>query len=332
MKQLRKIINTQDAELMDIRFWPTDICNYNCEYCFPGSVLNKLRYPKNIDTIIKNFRILFNNYIETHNKKRFKLNIVGGGEPTLWPHFAEFCKSIKEEHDVYIQLTTNGSRTVRWFEKNTQNVDDFVLSYHHKDADIENFIAVGDYLFSIGKDITGLVLMDASVWQKCIDAIEKMKTSKYPWIVQAKEVVDAPGYDIDSYTNEQLKFLEQPLKRIPNSEWLISNIHKYRVHESIAVYENDQLVPATSNKYILDKVNYFKGWKCNVAIENLVITHDGSVAGSCQEEIFKDSNINMFSEDFEEKFNKTKFNLDKIICPKDCCSCQPDTHITKWRS
>lgn len=331
MKQVQKIITTQDLDLLDIRFWPTDICNYNCEYCFPGSVLNKLRYPKNIDTVLKNFRILFDSYIKNHNKTKFKINIVGGGEPTLWPHFSKFCSEIKKYHDVHLQLTTNGSRTVRWFEKNTQDVDEVVLSYHHKDADIDNFIAVGDYLFSIEKDVTGLILMDATAWDKCIEAIEKMKTSKYPWILQAKEVVDAPGYDIASYTDKQMEFLQQPLKRIPDSEWLISNIHRFRIHESIVIYDNEQIVPATPNKYIVEKVNYFKGWHCNVAIENLVITHDGSVTGSCQEEIFKDSNINMFSEDFEERFNKEKFNLATIVCPRDCCACQPDTHITKWR-
>lgn len=331
MKQLKKIITTQDPNLLDIRFWPTDICNYSCEYCFPGSVLNKLRYPKNIDTILKNFRILFDSYIVNHNKIKFKINIVGGGEPTLWPHFSKFCNEIKKHHDVRIQLTTNASRKIRWFEQNTQDVDEFVLSYHHKDADIENFINVGDYLFSIKKDITGLILMDAIAWDKCFSAIEKMKNSKYPWILQAKEVVDAPGYDINSYTNEQIKFLEQPLKRIPDSEWLIANIHRFRIHESIALYDNDQVIPATSNKYIVDKTNYFKGWHCNVAIENLVITHDGSVTGSCQEEIFKNANLNMFSETFEQEFNKAKFQLGTIVCPRDCCSCQPDTHITKWK-
>ena len=93
MKELIKIITTQEPNLLDIRFWPTDICNYNCAYCFPGSVTNKLRYPKNIDTVIKNFRILFNSYIQKHNKTKFKINIVGGGEPTLWPYFAQFCKN-----------------------------------------------------------------------------------------------------------------------------------------------------------------------------------------------------------------------------------------------
>jgi organic radical activating enzyme len=332
MKELIKIITTQEPNLLDIRFWPTDICNYNCAYCFPGSVTNKLRYPKNIDTVIKNFRILFNSYIQKHNKTKFKINIVGGGEPTLWPYFAQFCKKIKEQHDVHLQLTTNGSRTVRWFTENTQDVDEVVLSYHHKDANIDNFIAVGDYLFERGTDVTALILMDSTAWNKCIDAIDIMKRSKHDWIIQAKEVVDAPGFDINSYNKEKLDYLSQPIKRAPSSQWIIKNLNRFRIHESIAMYNNDSIVPATPNKYIVDKTNYFKGWKCNVAIENLVITHDGSVTGSCQEQIFKDANINLFVEDFEERFNREEFSLNTIVCPKSSCSCQPDTHITKWKS
>lgn len=332
MKQPQRIITTQDPELLDIRFWPTDICNFNCSYCFPGSVLNKLRYPKNINTVVKNFRILFDSYIVNHGKKRFKINIVGGGEPTLWPHFSQFCKEIKEDHEVHIQLTTNGSRTVRWFEENTLDVDDVVLSCHQKDVDIDNFINVADYLFERGTDISALMLMDASEWNKCISLIEKMYESKHPWIIQAKEVVDAPGLDILSYDQDQLDFLKQPIKRAPDSNWIINNLHRFRIHESIALYDNGSAVPATPNYYIIHQINNFKSWHCNVAIENLVITHDGSVTGSCQEQVFSDTGINMFSEDFEEKFNRSALQLKTIICPKSSCACQPDTHITKWQS
>jgi organic radical activating enzyme len=331
MRELVRIISTQDPDLLDIRFWPTDICNFSCAYCFPGSVTNKLRYPKNIDTVINNFRLLFDNYIKHHNKTKFKINIVGGGEPTLWPHFAQFCKEIKKLHNVHIQCTTNGSRTVRWFEKNTQDVDEFVLSCHQKDVDIDNFIAVGDHLFARGSDVTALMLMDATEWDKCVTMIERMKTSEQPWIIQAKEVVDAPGYDMDSYTQEQIDYLSSPIKRAPSSDWIISNLHRFRIHESISMYDNNAAVPALPNKYIVDRTNYFKGWNCNVALENLVITHDGSVTGSCQEQVFKSAGINMFAEDFKEKFSNSAMNLKTIVCPRNSCSCQPDTHITKWK-
>jgi MoaA/NifB/PqqE/SkfB family radical SAM enzyme len=332
MTNLRKIISTQDPKLLDIRFWPTDICNFSCDYCFPGSVLNKLRYPKNVDTVIKNFRILFDSYVANHGKEKFKLNIVGGGEPTLWPKFKKFCRGIKLHHDVHIQCTTNASRTVRWFKDNSEDVDEFVLSYHVKDCDFENFVAVADYLYSTEKNITALILMDKTRWEQCLDVIERMKhESNYPWVIQAKEVVDAPGYDINSYTQNQLDFLHQPLKRLPESDYIIKNLEQFRIHESIAIYDEDTVIPVSSNKYIVDKENYFKGWKCHVPIENLVISHDGSIKGSCQEEIFKNANINIFSEDFEHEFRKEQLLLKPIICPRNSCSCQPDNHITKFK-
>ena len=58
-----------------------------------------------------------------------------------------------------------------------------------------------------------------------------------------------------------------------------------------------------------------------------IIRHsDGSIK-NCR----TDYNINLFAEDFEENFNKASFNLSTIQCPFKKCSCQPDTHITKWQ-
>lgn len=332
MKKLIRIVTTQEPKLLDIRFWPTDICNFSCNYCFPGSVLNKLRYPKNIDTVIKNFQFLFDFYINNNDKNKFKINIVGGGEPTLWPYFKKFCEGIKERHDVRIQLTTNGSRTVRWFQENTALVDEFVLSCHQKEVNIINFIDVADYLFSNGYDVTALMLMDASAWDRCLYLIDEMKQSKEPWIIQAKEVVEAKDYDISSYSEEQLEYLKQPLKRVPDTEWILNNVHRFRVYESLAIYDDGTVIPSSPNKYIIDKENVFTGWNCNVAIENLVITHDGTVTGSCQQNIFQDAQINMFSENFLEQFKKSSMKLKTITCSMTCCSCQPDTHITKWKS
>lgn len=329
---LNKIVTTRDPKVLDIRFWPTDICNFNCEYCFPGSVLNKLRYPKNVDTVIKNFRILFDEYKEKHNKEKIYINIAGGGEPSLWPHLNYFCENIKKYHDVFIKMTTNGSRKLRWFQENTKYIDKFTMSCHYKNVDIDHFINICDWIYESKKEPGALMLMDAKNWDMCEEYLNKMiNKSKHPWTIQAKEVVDSPGLDINSYTQEQLDFFKQPLKRVPDSQWFLDNLNELNIYESIALYDNDRVVPAMANHYITNQENNFKGWKCNVAIENLVITHDGSVTGSCQEEVFKDTNINMFSEDFEESFNKSKFDLDTIICPRDCCSCQPDTHITKWR-
>ena len=326
-----KILNLQPKDVLDIRFWPTDICNFNCTYCFPGSKDAVYRYPKNIETVLNNFNLLFDLYKEKHGKKKFDINLVGGGEPTLWPYFGEFTKGIKEKHNVELTVTTNGSRTLRWWKENSKHLDKVTLSVHHEFADIDHCIEVLDYLYSQDITCTALVLMDVEYIDKCVGIVDKMRISKYPWFIEAKPVVDFAGKDNHSYTEEQVEYMKQDLKRLPDSDFILNHMHLFRSVDSVAMHKDGSVEPHRTSDYINNKVNYFKNWKCNVALENLVIIFDGTVKGSCNANLFKDYNINLFAEDFAEKFDKSSFDLTTIDCPFMSCSCQPDTHITKWQ-
>jgi len=327
-----RIVNLQPKEVLDVRFWPTDICNFECTYCFPNSKDAVYRYPKNIDTVIKNFRLLFDLYKEKYNKTKFDINLVGGGEPTLWPHFNEFCKGIKATHNVELTVTTNGSRTLRWWADNSQYLDKVTLSVHHEFANIAHSIEVLDYLYSQDISCTALILMDAEEFNKCKQIEQEMQKSKYPWFIEVKPIVDFAGKDSKSYTDEQKSYMTPDLKRLPDSKFLLSHMQNFRVHDSVAIYDEFSVEPKRTSDYINEGTNYYTGWNCNVGLENLVIEYDGQVKGSCQAQLFKDTNLNVFSEDFETQFNKVAFNLDTITCPFNSCGCQPDTHITKWRS
>ena len=323
-----RVISTQDSGTLQVRFWPTDICNFNCTYCFPDSHPGRFRFPKNVDTVIKNFRILFDMYKEQLGKNRFHLMLVGGGEPTLWPHIEYFCKELKESHNVYTTIITNGSRTLNWWRENSKYFDDAVLSCHNEFVDIDHHISVADALFEAGVKVTALMLMDAKNWDKCVSYIERMKGSKYPWFIETKAVVEAPGHGMDVYTPEQLEYLESGLKRIPDSDWIMKNLSLLRQHESVVLFEDGSAQPARPHDLIVNNWNRFQGWSCNVALETLLIKYDGKVTGSCQEPIFFGENFNVFSETFEQDF-KANLKFKPIICPRVDCTCQPETHITK---
>ena len=323
-----KIISTQESSTLQIRFWPTDICNFNCSYCFPGSHDAKFRFPKNVSTVIKNFRILFDLYTAKLGKTKFHLIIVGGGEPTLWPHIEQFCKEIKEQHNVLTTIITNGSRTLRWWKDNMTYFDDVVLSTHHEFVDIEHQCAVGDLLYSADIKVTGLMLMDATSWDKCVAMVDRMKQSKKPWFIEAKAVVDAPEHGMDVYTDEQLEYLSAGIKRLPSSDWLLKRLADIRMHESVVLFDDGTASVARPHDIIVNKWNYFQGWSCNVALETLLIKYDGSVTGSCQAPIFANDTINLFSETFEQDF-KANMDFKPIKCPLVHCGCQPETHVTK---
>ena len=297
---LTKIISTRKYDELEITFWPTDICNFNCAYCFPGSTSGKYKY-SDVNIALEKFKSIFAQY----NKSKYNITIAGGGEPTLWPKLEYFCKEIKTVADVRITLVSNGSRTLRWWNDNAKYIDEAVLSCHVQDVNIDHFIEVADSLYKSGTEVLAMMLMDAQDWDRCVSYLNKMLESKFPWNIQAKEVVSSPGRDIDSYTKEQLEYMSQPIKRFT----LGKDISQYRYVESLGFYDNKQF-PATANTYIINKQNYFEGWKCNMPLERIAIDAGLNISGSCGIQFKK---------------------LEPIICTKKCCDCQPDTHITKWK-
>jgi MoaA/NifB/PqqE/SkfB family radical SAM enzyme len=320
-----KVISTQESEVLQVRFFPTDICNYNCSYCFPGSHDSTYRYPKNIDLVIVNFKKLFDLYTTTLGKTRFDLMIAGGGEPTMWPHLEQFCKEIKKTHNVYITIVTNGSRTLRWWEENSDCFDAAVLSCHNEFVDIDHYKSVADLLFVKGIKITAQMLMDAKNWKRCVDYIDQMKTSKHPWMIETKPVVDAPGHGVDVYTSDQLEYINNNLKRVPDSDWILKNFEKFKIHNSAVLFNDGSAMVAKSHEIITNRWNKFNGWQCNIGIEAIAIEPSGNVIGSCRLQIL-DKNINMFQEDFDVTARPKK-----IICSLSECFCQPDTHATKTK-
>lgn len=307
MKPIR-IISTQDRDILQVRFWPTDICNFNCSYCFPGSHDNKFRYPKNFDFILEKFRSIFDEYL-SKGKTKFHLTISGGGEPTLWPRLEDFCRQIKESHDVFITLVSNGSRTLEWWKNNYRYFDDVVLSFHIAESKIDHHCDVADFLYEKKLKVTSLILMDYQRWNDCVSTIDQMMTSKWPWVIQTKEIVDAPGHGIESYSNEQKDYLKNSIKRIPSSDRLLENLDDHKLHQSVAIFDDNSAQCCRPHTLILNNWNNFKGWKCNLGNESIIITVDGQILGSCGIKFLDDGTV---------------------ICPKNICSCQPDTHISKF--
>lgn len=304
-----KIISTQDPNLLQVRFFPTDICNFNCSYCWPGTHDGNFRYPRDLDYILENFRNVFDQYKHA-GKTKFHLTISGGGEPTLWPKLENFCKQLKETHDVFITLVSNGSRTLEWWKNNYLYFDDVTLSFHHEYADLAHHCAVADFLYEKELKVTTLVLMDFKNWNKCVDAVNVMLTSEYPWIIQTKEIVDAPGRGVDCYNTEQIAYLESSIKRIPSNDRLLKQIDDFKLHQSVILFDDNTAKVSKPHTIILNHWNKFKGWNCMLGVESIVINHDGTIRGSCG------VGLN---------------GINSVVCPKNDCSCQPDTHISKFR-
>jgi organic radical activating enzyme len=327
-----KIVSTQKSNILEIRWMPHNVCNFQCRYCFPGSSEGDDKASSDDDLVIKNFNHLLNYYKKNGNKDRFHIKILGG-EPTLWKGLEKFMYEMKSNHNAYITIISNGSRTLRWWKKYGNLIDNVLLSYHVARADLDHHISVADIMFEFGKKVTVLVLMDPTIWDKCVSSIEYMKkNSKHPWFIQAKELVEWNNIEKINYSNEQKRYLSKEIKRYPNWIWFIKNMKlifngSIRLFESKATLSNGKTIRATPQTYINNNWTDFKGWSCDVGLDCVAIDSKGNINGSCGQIIYNlDYRYNILDKDFVDKFSP---DMIPSICNISRCLCQPENHITK---
>jgi len=317
-----EITNLQPKNLLKIRWCAGNVCNINCEYC--ESHDGDYPYPRDLASIYNNFRRLFEVYKTTHHKDKFELEI-SGGEPTLWPDLGSFVKLIKKDWDVDVQLISNGSRSLRWWKLYSRYFDKINFSFHHKQADINHFVRVVDEVVSQGVSVNVMVLMDPNNFEKCVDSINTMKKTRHEkWSIDARPIFSIPNFSV-TYTDKQKKYLKNNLKSLPNLKWILKNLFKFERNESVVRFENGKSKKANPT-YHTTNFNKFKGWQCNIELENIYIHWTGKLQGSCGQLLF-DKEYNIYDKNFSNKF-KEVVPL-KLMCERDCCFCQPETHISK---
>ena len=314
---IKQVINSQDSSTLRIEYMIGNTCNHKCWYCFKGSNEGEFRWTDDFDATTKNFFHLLDHY-KKYGKDRFEVHIIGG-EPTLWPALGKFAKLLKENYNCWVSISTNGSRTLRWWEQYGKYFDDVMISVHHQYADIEHLKKVADIVYSQGPVVNAMVLMDPFAWDKCIDIVKQLRTSKHRWFINAMEVMHTT---ID-YTAEQLKYISKPVKRFPNPIWILKKLKNLKRDPKV-VLDTGKTKTVNRNWIGLNKQTNFKGWLCNIGVDNLYIDKDGRVTGACRTVLFENYNINDI--DFIENFNPV---IKPKICDKDFCGCQPEQLLDK---
>lgn len=87
--------------------YPTDRCNYQCQFCPHHSKLVREKYPyfhePTADLTLENFKKILDIF-----PKAIMLTLAGVGEPLLHPQLFEMADYAAKKH-MYLQLITNGS-------------------------------------------------------------------------------------------------------------------------------------------------------------------------------------------------------------------------------
>ena len=321
MNKIIQIKSDKPSTHLRIEYMVGNTCNYQCRYCSDYANGGQYRWHPDTDFLLDNFRHLFDFYIK-HGKKSFEISYVGG-EPTLWPDIEKFTKTIKGEYNCRVVLTTNGSRTLRWWDENATLFDKIQFSLHVGQADIEHYINVCDLCFEKGVNLNSLVMMDPPIWDQCVDAIERCKKSKHPWFLNAMEV-----YSSYQYSQEQKEYISNVVKRRPSILWILAH-EKIANNKPTVTFENGVNKKVNRNWISLNGLNHFWGWTCNLGVDGINIQRDGKISGVCNMPLYGEQSFyNIYDTRFKEKFNPT---LTPVICAVDNCYCQPEQLLNKFR-
>lgn len=315
-------------DILNVVYMVSNVCNFKCNYCFDGSNEGTHRFKEDWNNVADNLIHLLDYYKQHSIKKKFEISLLGG-EPTLWKNLPEFCEKLKLKHNVSIMIVSNGSRTVEWWEKNSVNFDQVILSFHIQETNIDHFIKIADTLYEKNVVVTGLVMMDPDRWDDCINAIAKLKTSNNKWAINLQSLESTSKRSV-SYTTEQIDFIkENSLIRRGHWFYLLKNIFKsyYYQKEPVATFAKGEKRKLSSNEIMLNEWNQFEGWQCNIGLDCIFIGLDGVISGTCGQLLYGETqNYNLYDSEFKSKFSPI---IKPAICQQQCCLCVSEANLTK---
>lgn len=320
MNDIKEIKQKWPKDYLRIDFSVGDICNFQCWYCWPEAHAAEYKWP-DFDLLVKNLSYLLDYYIENTEKKRFEICMLGG-EVTHWPRFLDFINYFKTNYNCIINLITNGSKKISWWEKAAPFLDYVLVSHHQKFSKIDHNRELLDLLYE--KNVIGVVtvLMDPTEWEGCLQSIEFYKKSKHKWSIRYGQLI----HDQVNYTEEQKKVIQKLRARRANIFWFLFNNKLPRISPTI-IYENNKKITVPDNYIMLNRLNNFNGWECNVGLDWFAIKIDGSISGTCGNPLFREhQKFNLYSDNFTTVF---KPKIAPTTCLQSGCWCGLETNMPK---
>lgn len=129
---------------MSVDWYVGKRCNFDCSYC-----VEYLHDNHSPHVPYENMKKLAD-YVYARSGRNVFWSLTGG-EPTLNPDFIRLCQYLKELKSRHISLTTNGSRTAKYFLELFQHLDNITLSLHmesmaHRSREyIEKIVEIEEY-------------------------------------------------------------------------------------------------------------------------------------------------------------------------------------------
>jgi len=328
MKELIQIENNK-KDTLRIMYNLSNVCNYKCWYCFPGCNDGTVGWP-DLTTAKLNMKHLLEYYFN-NGTNDINLNLIGG-EPSLWRDLGEFVQYIKDNvnkkwyQKIRISMQTNASRTLRWWEEYGHYFDHVSISVHGERADPLHISKVGQILVDKGVFCFASVLMDHKHWDKSVELVDTILSTKTSFMVQVKPIHVNGIYN---YTDSQNSYLSETIKRKPSISQAIKNYKTISSIPTITASYSDgsKIKTKVAYKIVQEGIQSFTGWSCSIGQTWIYINLEGNITGTCGNKLYGvDYFYNINDKDFVNKFAP---KLTSVICEKGNCSCEGEIVLAK---
>lgn len=281
-----------------------NVCNYACSYC-PDSLHDGSTGWLQKDDVKRFLNAVADHYIGSSVIIQYT-----GGEPTQYPGFEEIIK-YGADKGFFHSVISNGSRTIRFWEKFGKFFDKIHLTFHQEFADLDHFAKVVSVIpcdVQVHVNFTMIPDLFDAIYEKAKTLVGRQNVS-----LTLKPLRINFGADLYSYTNVQMQQM-----RIFTSHSRKVEIKHYRGMMRVVMTNGTTLEKAPS-RFILDRDNQWNGWSCWIGLQLLSVKPNGDIfRGVCR---------------VGGKLGNLKstytFPTSTVICDKPRCSCVTDIMTRK---
>ena len=270
------------------------------------------------------------------------LNITGG-EPTSWPYLEKFID--KFYHNGWLIVLITNLSNFGILQKQANKLNCVVASYHPNVINTETKRKIWvEKVQRLADHVTVSIrlMMDPRHWDHCLDFYNQMPSSNlkiqparlwsWPWDGEQDENILNPNVQDAKigYTLEQeeilntfgygLKIGKDVDPRDPHIKCMV----KYDDGDS-DVFEGGVDVWGVPAELTIKEKNQFKGWKCDIGLNNVVVDAYGTVSKSMCE-LARQKYIGTLIEP-----DNIQWADKPVTCPYNLCFCDYEVLIPKTK-
>lgn len=297
--------------IMVVTWVINNICDRACTYC-PDKLHNGSNHHYDWNNAKIFWQMLIDRYPNIHVS-------IAGGEPSLSPHLKEAIDMIWDSGNT-VGITTNLSRTLRYFLEIAPKLSYLSISYHPSSPD-KNFFEKVSELQHI-TPCTVRVMMDSRHWDHSVEVYTQLQKLERIFVEPVRILDWENGRNPHVYTEEQEQWFLNSYTIYPTADQPVTRPSKdFRVRFN---YEDGSVAnPGDANSLISYNQNRFRGWRCHLGLESLFIHQTGAIRKANCDQSIVIGNINRPRE-------RIVWPTAPEICDIEVCHCTTDVMITKY--